>query len=140
MISFLIITSFLLTSQGLDRLALASFNSISMKILIHLIKNLKFVEYFLIFQRLLTRYGMIVLYLNCVKNVISQDIINILRNFFRNRKEKVVLNGQCSSWAYVSAGVPLGSILRCLLFLIYINDLSDGLICSYISNKVLHFT
>ena len=120
MISFLIITSFLLTSQGLDRLALASFNPISMKILMHLIKDLKFVEYFLIFQRLLTRYGMIVLYLNCVKNVISLDIINILRNFFRNRKEKVVLNGQCSSWAYVSAGVALGSILRCLLFLLYI--------------------
>ena len=35
----------------------------------HLIKDLKFVGYFLIFQRLLTRYGMMVLFLNCVKMV-----------------------------------------------------------------------
>ena len=36
------------------------------------------------------------------------EIINILKELLNDRKQRVVLNGQCSSWADIHAGVPQG--------------------------------
>ena len=51
-------------------------------------------------------------------------------DFFYQRKQRIVLNGTHSSWANAEAGVPQGCIVGPLFFLIYVNDLSDGLTSS----------
>ena len=61
------------------------------------------------------------------QNGISGNLVNIFEDFLRNRKQRVVLNGQTSNWKNTHAGVPQGSLLGPLLFLIYINDLAENL-------------
>ena len=61
------------------------------------------------------------------QNYTSGELLHILSDALSNRKQRVVLDGQNSSWTNVHAWVPQGYILDPLLFLIYINELSDNL-------------
>ena len=61
------------------------------------------------------------------QNGISGNLLETLTDFLKDRKQRVVWNGQNFSRKNIEAGVPQGSILGPLLFLIYINDLPDNL-------------
>ena len=55
------------------------------------------------------------------QNGVAGDLLDTLTNFLKERKERVILNGQYSTWTNVEAGVLQGSILGPLLFLTLIS-------------------
>ena len=65
---------------------------------------------------------------------ISQSIVNWFQTYLHNRYQQAVLEGYTSSWLPICTGVPQGSILRSLLFLIYTND-----IVNYIKTDICLF-
>ena len=74
----------------------------------------------------------------------DDSVLKLLLNYLCNRKQRVNINNEFSSWKEIESGVPQGSILGPLLFNIYINDLfyflEDASIANYADDNTPYLT
>ena len=51
-----------------------------------------------------------------------------IQGFLSDRVQQVNVNGTNSEWANITSGIPQGSVLGLILFVLYINDLPENIV------------
>ena len=86
---------------------------------------------FVIFLKRLIEFGIGVFYLKYFKLKqcgISGNVLGWIHNYVTDRKQNVFIGNSVSDTKAINAGVPQGSVLCPLLFLVYVNDIADSLL------------
>ena len=64
----------------------------------------------------------------------GNSIVNWIEQWLPDMRQRVVVDGEVSTWKSVVSGVPQESVLGPILFLVFINDLEEG-----VTGKILKF-
>ena len=74
---------------------------------------------------------------------ITGSLLRWFENYLAERKQRILIRGQSSLRGNIQAGVPQGSVLGPLLFVVYINDLVDVVDCGikmFVDDTCLYVT
>ena len=58
---------------------------------------------------------------------VGGKVYNWIKNCLNGREQRVIINGKHSDWCIVLSGIPQGSVLGPILFVVYINDIDRNI-------------